>query len=61
MKLQFKVTFKQGTKTVAEIIGRDDAAESGTLTVADLTENVIKTEQFLERLTGLRVHIEQVH
>lgn len=60
MKLQFKVTFKLGTKTIAEIHGREDVVDAGTLTVADVTENVIRTEQFLERLTGLRVHIEQI-
>lgn len=55
MKLQFKVVAKRGAETVAEILGRDDVAAAG-LTVEDVTE----TEQFLERLTGLRFHIEQI-
>jgi hypothetical protein len=61
MKLQFKVTFKNGTKTVAEIVGREDVVDAGNLTVQDVVENVCETEQFLERLTGLRVHIEQIY
>jgi hypothetical protein len=60
MKLQYKLTFKQGTKTVAEIVGLADRIDARTLTVEDVTENVLKTEQFVERLTGLRLHIEQV-
>ena len=61
MKLQFKLTFKQGTKTVAEVTGLENRIEAANLTIEDVTENVIKTEQFIERLTGLRLHIEQVH
>lgn len=60
MKLQFKLTFKSGTKTVGEIIGLADRIDAGNLTVEEVTEKVIATEQFLERLTGLRCHIEQV-
>jgi len=59
MKLQFKMTFKNGTKTVAEVVGQKDVA--ATLTVGEVVEKVIETEQFLERLTGLRVHIEQIN
>lgn len=60
MKLQFKLTFKQGTKTIAEVVGLADRIQAGSLTVEDVTENVIKTEQFVEKLTGLRLHIEQI-
>jgi hypothetical protein len=60
MKMQFRLTFKSGTKTVGEVTGLENRIEASNLTVEDLVENVIKTEQFLERLTGLRVHIEQV-
>lgn len=60
MKLQFKVTFKSGTKTVGEVIGLQDRIDAGNLTVEDVVDNVIRTEQFLERLTGLWVHIDQV-
>jgi hypothetical protein len=59
MKIAFKVVFLKGPKVVAEIIG--DAKGAEDLTVAEVTENVIATEQFLEKLTGHRVHIEQIH
>lgn len=58
MKLAFKIKFLKGTKVIAEIIGDTKGAED--LTVAEVTERVIETEQFLEHLTGHRVHIEQV-
>ena len=58
MKLKFKLTFKSGIQTIAVVEGLDRHTER--LLVEDMTENVIKTEQYLERLTGLRVHIEQV-
>ena len=58
MKLAFKIKFLKGTKVVAEIVG--DGKDAGDLTVEEVTEKVIATEQFLERLTGHRVHIEQV-
>lgn len=60
MKLQFKLTFKQGTKTVAEVIGREDCPNAANLTLEELHDGVVKTEQFVEKLTGLRLHIEQV-
>ena len=60
MKLQFKLTFKQGTKTVAEVLGRESHDPASTITIGEAVEKVTETEQFLERLTGLRVHIEQV-
>lgn len=58
MKLQFRVTFKLGQEVIADVLGREDVGDS--LTIEDVTEHVIRTEQFLERLTGLRVHISQV-
>jgi len=59
MKMQFKLTFKQGTKTVGEVVGRENP-DAGNLTISEVTEKVVETEQFIEKLTGLRVHIEQV-
>ena len=59
MKMQFKLTFKQGTKTIGEVTGRENP-DAGNLTISEVTEKVIETEQFIEKLTGLRVHIEQV-
>jgi hypothetical protein len=58
MKLAFRIVFKKGPKVVAEVEG--DGKDAGQLTVQEVTETVVATEQFLERLTGLRVHIEQV-
>jgi hypothetical protein len=60
MKLQFKITLKQGTKTVAEITGREDHDIAARLTLAEVVEKVQETEQFIEKLTGLRCHIEQI-
>lgn len=59
MKIQFKVTYKNGAKVVSEVLGRecDSAAD---MTLSAVTEKVIETEQFMEKLTGLRCHIEQV-
>lgn len=59
MKLQFQVTFKRGQKTVAVIDG--DGKDAADLTVAEVTEKIYECEALLERLTGCRVHIEQIH
>lgn len=59
MKLQFKITFKSGTKTVGVIEGKQDVEAKG-LTIEEVTQKVTETEAFLEKLTGLRAHIEQV-
>lgn len=59
MKLKFKITFKRGTKTIAEVTGLDEVPVD-RLTVGDMVERVTDTEQFLDKLTGLRCHIEQV-
>ncbi len=59
MELQFKITFKQGTREVGSIIGRRPMP-ARDLTIEEVTQQVQETEQFLEKLTGLRVHIEQV-
>lgn len=58
MQLAFRIKFLKGTKTVAEIMG--DVKGGENLTIAEVTEKVVETEQFLEKLTGHRVHIEQV-
>ena len=60
MKLQFKITFKQGNKTVGEVLGKDNVVDAGTLTMDDVVDGVTKAELFLEKLTGHKVHIEQV-
>lgn len=61
MKLQFKLTFKSGTKTVAVVLGHENKIEAATITVEDVIEKVLETEAFVEKLTGLRLHIEQVN
>ncbi len=55
-KLVFRIVFKQGVRTIAEIDGR--GVDLSELKVGDVTERIIETEAYLERLTGLRVHIE---
>ena len=59
MKLQFKLTFKRGAKTIAEVIGEEDI-DAASMTVEDLVEGVQNAEHFIQRLTGLRLHIEQI-
>ena len=59
MKMQFKLTFKRGTKVVAEVLGQENN-EAGKLTIEEVTTKVTEAKQFLEKLTGLRVHVEQV-
>jgi len=58
MRVQFTITFKQGTRTIAKVDGREGGVDAADLTLGDVAENVLKTEQFLERLTGHRVHID---
>lgn len=59
MKLQFELVFKRGQKEVARVVGTELSGERATsLTIGDVVEKVSETEQFLERLTGLRVHIQ---
>lgn len=52
--MRFNVTFKYGLSTEAHLEGKD--VEPAYVTAADL-KKVIEVEQFLERLTGYRVHI----
>ena len=55
-EVRFKITFKFGPEVIAVVEGLERPAEA--LNVGDVTERIIETEQYLERLTGLRVHIE---
>ena len=59
MKLLFNVTFKRGSKVVVIIEGQRPLGGED-LTIGEVVDKVLETEQFLEKLTGLRVHIEQV-
>jgi hypothetical protein len=57
--MQFNVTFKRGQEVVAVIEGQKKL--NGTdLTIQEAVDYILRTEQFLEKITGLRVHIEQV-
>ena len=58
-KLQFSITFKKGNKSVAVIEG-DRTIGLETLTVEDVTQRIEETEDFLQKLTGFKVEIEQV-
>jgi|GEM_PF-5148711 hypothetical protein len=58
-KLQFSITFKKGNKSVAVIEG-DRTIGLETLTIEDVTQRIEETEDFLQKLTGFKVEIEQV-
>lgn len=58
MTFRFNVTFLEGVRRVARIEGKVDLTPD-ELTVADVN-GVVLLEQQLEKLTGYRVHIEQV-
>ena len=58
-KLQFSITFKKGNKSVAVIEG-DRSIGLETLTIEDVTQRIEETEDFLQKLTGFKVEIEQV-
>ena len=60
MKLRFQLTFKRCPEVVAIIEGQRDI-DAANLNIGEPTDEVLATEQFLEKLTGLRVHIEQVN
>lgn len=60
MKVRYKMTVKNGPKTVATIEGREGGVDASRLTIGDVVEGVAEAEALLERLTGLRFHIEQM-
>ena len=55
--MRYRVDVKHGLRTVVELHGLVNV-RTQDLTVADL-ELVPQVEQFLEKLTGLRFHIQQ--
>jgi len=59
VELKFRLRFLKGTNVVGEIVGVDRKLEH--FRIDDLADKIIETEQYLERLTGIRVHIEQVN
>ncbi len=52
--MRFKIVLKLGQTTIAEAEGRK--VDESYITIHDL-DRVIETEQFLEKILGLRVHI----
>ena len=59
VEMQFNVTFKRGQVIVVTIEG-ERLLNGDDLTLEEASQKVLRTEAFLEKLTGLRVHIEQV-
>lgn len=59
MTLRFKMTFKRGPFVVAQFDGVK--TNHGTDITVDDMRQVIVVEQFLEKLLGLRVHIETLY
>jgi len=54
----FNIVFKKGLSTVSKIYGGKSVRKED-LTIAEW-EKVLEMEALLEKLTGFRVHIEQV-
>lgn len=53
--MQFIITIKRGPEIVAQVRGRE--VNPNEITREDC-EQVIRTEQLLERLLGYRVHVD---
>jgi hypothetical protein len=51
---RFTLTFKRGVEVVAEFQGADVDLSAFTL---EEMAGILQTEQFVERITGLRLHI----
>lgn len=52
----FSMTIKRGTHVLAEVRGSTDASMEPLSTV----NKILETERFLERILGVRVHINMV-
>jgi hypothetical protein len=55
--MRIKITFLKGPEVVAEVEAIRDV-DLNALSILEM-EQIIPTEALLEKLTGLRVHIEQ--
>ena len=60
MELRYNVIFKRGHMTIATIEGQR-AIKLEELTISEVTQKIMETEVFLEKLTGLAVAIEQAN
>jgi hypothetical protein len=58
VKVKFHLTVKRSTETLAIVPGYPVDAE--TLNAVEITQKILETEQFLEKLTGCRVHIDML-
>lgn len=57
MRVRYQMTFKSGPLTVARILGRSEGQLASSITVDDVLK-VPEVETYLEKMLGLRVHIE---
>jgi hypothetical protein len=57
--MKFNMIFKRGTTTVNTVVGVREC-QMDQLTLDDVTRRFVEMEQFIEKITGLRCHIEQV-
>jgi len=56
VKFKYRITVKKGLTTLHVVEGRPIPADQ--ITVEEASTKIIETEAFLERLTGLRFHID---
>lgn len=56
----FQIVMKQGPRIIFTLGGVHGAIDTDRLTAEDVQE-IPKVEAFLEKLTGVRFHIEQLH
>ena len=54
--MRFKVRLLRSTQVVVEIVGME--RPNDVLTVEDVGDKVLALEQTMERLTGLRCHVD---
>lgn len=53
--MRFRIVVKDQQRIIAEFTGK--IVELNALDVGDVTQRVVETEQYLNRVLGLRVHI----
>lgn len=55
MKIAFTVVLKKGDKTLASVEGRQ--MDGAHISLTDVSEKILECEAFIEKITGLRCHI----
>jgi hypothetical protein len=58
-KVRFKLTFP-GTLEIPTVVILGRELDPQSISMQDVTDKVIETEQYIEKITGRHVHIEQV-